>query len=476
MKMNTISSLSALAACAALTFTFTFNAAACGGYGTISLDVLARQAVSTNQEVSAAAISRLRARGQAGLDALLRVHEQQIVQATQPHPFRVASHTNDDWARIKAALEAVAQQRDCEVSKLFWFTDLEQAKAESAATGKPILSLRLLGMLNEEYSCANSRFFRTTLYANTAVSAYLHDHFVLHWKSVRPVPRITVDFGDGRKIERTVTGNSIHYVLDSSGRVVDALPGLYGAQAFLTGLKKAETMARSSAPFENSRRDPVLREYHQLNDQLIQAAWRRDLQLVQNGLPPATLPSLSVPVSLAKNAAVAPSAERAGAVTASKSGIERPLLKSARPGAALEPEELKADINDGVWMRIAALHAQDATLDDGSRALIRSKSPSAIQASRAAMGKTKVEDPLIRSLRNLERSISEDTIKNEYLLHSKIHQWLAQETSPDLDRFNARVYSELFLTPDSDPWLGLVPPDVYSALDNDGLVLSQNRK
>jgi hypothetical protein len=174
---------------------------------------------------------------------------------------------------------------------------------------------------------------------------------------------------------------------------------------------------------------------------------------------------------------MAPSAERAGYVAVSKNGIERPLLKSARPGAALQQEELKADnINDGVWMRIAALHAQDAALDERSRGLIRSKSPTAAQASLLAVDKAKVEDPLIRSLRNLERSISEDTIKNEYLLHSKIHQWLAQETSPDLDRFNARVYSELFLTPDSDPWLGLVPPDVYSALDNDGLVLSQNRK
>ena len=33
-----------------------------------------------------------------------------------------------------------------------------------------------------------------------------------------------------------------------------------------------------------------------------------------------------------------------------------------------------------------------------------------------------------------------------------------------------RVYSELFLTPKSDPWLGLVPPGVYSGIENDGIV------
>lgn len=32
------------------------------------------------------------------------------------------------------------------------------------------------------------------------------------------------------------------------------------------------------------------------------------------------------------------------------------------------------------------------------------------------------------------------------------------------------VYAELFLTPKSDPWLGLKPSDAYSALDHDGVV------
>ena len=82
--------------------------------------------------------------------------------------------------------------------------DLDAFDQLMRANEKQVLgtALRLLGNLDEEYSCANSRFFRTTLYANAEVSRYLHDHFILHWKSVRPVPRITVDFGDGRKIER----------------------------------------------------------------------------------------------------------------------------------------------------------------------------------------------------------------------------------------------------------------------------------
>jgi hypothetical protein len=34
---------------------------------------------------------------------------------------------------------------------------------------------------------------------------------------------------------------------------------------------------------------------------------------------------------------------------------------------------------------------------------------------------------------------------------------------------NERVYAQLFLTPGSDPWLGLLSPDVYTALEGGGI-------
>lgn len=38
----------------------------------------------------------------------------------------------------------------------------------------------------------------------------------------------------------------------------------------------------------------------------------------------------------------------------------------------------------------------------------------------------------------------------------------------EVNALNEWVYATLFLTPSSDPWLGLAPRDVYTALDNDG--------
>ena len=74
----------------------------------------------------------------------------------------------------------------------------------------------MLGRLDEDLSCANSRFFRTTLYANTeVVASSCATTSSSTGRASAPVPRVTIDFGDGRKIERTTTGNSAHYVLDA---------------------------------------------------------------------------------------------------------------------------------------------------------------------------------------------------------------------------------------------------------------------
>jgi hypothetical protein len=97
------------------------------------------------------------------------------------------------------------------------------------------------------------------------------------------------------------------------------------------------------------------------------------------------------------------------------------------------------------------------------------KLPDAARAGALAVGKRDVESPIVRIVRNFERSIAEDTVRNEYTFHRQIHQWLAMgQDRSAVEALNERVYAELFLTPSTDPWLGLLPPDTYTALENDG--------
>ena len=102
---------------------------------------------------------------------------------------------------------------------------------------------------------------------------------------------------------------------------------------------------------------------------------------------------------------------------------------------------------------------------------MREQKPLAAAAGRLAITKMRVEDPMLRLFATFETSIALDTVKNEYQFHRKIHSWLAAaEYRPDVEALNERVYAALFLTPSSDPWLGLAPPNVYTALPNGGVV------
>lgn len=138
------------------------------------------------------------------------------------------------------------------IAQLDWHTDIHAAVRDAQRSERPILSLRLLGRLDEEFSCANSRFFRTLLYPEPRVREAM-SAFVLHWQSLRPVPKVTIDFGDGRTLVRTITGNSLHAVLRSDGTPVDAILGLLSLDAFIAALGRTLPMTKANDVAELAR-------------------------------------------------------------------------------------------------------------------------------------------------------------------------------------------------------------------------------
>jgi hypothetical protein len=327
----------------------------------------------------------------------------------------------------------------------------------------------MLGKLTDEYSCANSRFFRSTLYANEEISRQLRENFILHWESVRPVPVITIDFGDGRVLKRTVTGNSAHYMLTPDGQPVDLLPGLYGPAAFQEWLSEAGDLSRACGELPIEERAAWLAEYHAQRLAAVEEAYQADL--AQLGYVSA-YDDLDPQIDSADSTVggEGPDALAAGELARGKGEIEMPLLAEVLP---LRLGELTANaeaLSDDTWQAIAALHSGEAEIDDASRRLITAENPTAWQAARIAFFKSKVEDPILAMLENLENSIAIDTVRNEYLLHAQVHRWFVEGSTPaELATFTERVYAELFLTPSSDPWLGLAPADTYTALQDGGL-------
>ena len=392
----------------------------------------------------------IRRNGPGGLAMLMT----QYADAIQQHRDGAAVA---NWASISAELDAVAAQRDAWASGLYWYTDLDQAKAAAQREGRPIVSLRLLGRLDAELSCANSRFFRTTLYPAAEVSKRMRENFILHWSSERPAPVVTIDYGDGRKLQRTVTGNSAHYMMTGDGTVVDVLPGLYGAKPFAAWLDDAGGFARRASDLSPSDRPTSIRAYHIAKRADVAARWaadqrKLDVRSADRSTKGATLQDrwMGSPTDVkagGKRPARPVPAARAGKLAISKSFVEAPVVQLV---GAPDP----ADADDAMWSAVAGLHAADATLAPAAIALIRSKRP--------AGGVENV-------LPSLLRAIAMDTVRNEYTLHQQVHGWFADGALPtEFEALNQRVYAELFLTPRSDPWLGLAPTNVWSALDDDG--------
>jgi hypothetical protein len=415
-------------------------------------EALALKAVSENRPDAARAISELRAMGPAGLQALFQVHAREINEQVE-NPLLAPT---SEWQRLSAALDAVSQQKDSYLSGLYWYTDFDQAKAAARTSGKPILSLRLLGKLREEYSCANSRFFRTILYSNAEVSKMLRDKFVLHWESVRPAPRVTIDFGDGRKLERTLTGNSIHYVLDSKGSPIDALPGLYGPAAFMRSLVQMEKIAKhwGEQPPADGSRQPFW-AYHPDRLRQLTVDWLADTEKIGGKAPQGFVVTRSDDGT--------PQALEIAELAITKMISEANLLRRMTAGS----EALGTITDEAAWNKIALLHMADAQLDARSIGLIQRQTQKALQSGSGT------DKTLASLVQKLQMNIALDTVRNEYLMHTKLYAWLVADKNRfdrvDLEALNKRVYAELFLTPASDPWLGLFSPDTYVALDGGGL-------
>lgn len=411
------------------------------------VDTLMELAVSSDTTVSDPAIRELRARGPAAFARML----DRFASDIETH---LESLTPDSkWARVSRALDLVGGQRDCASSRLYWYTDLDAARADAETTGRPILSLRLLGRLDQELSCANSRFFRTALYSNAEISAYLREHYVLHWSSERPAPTITIDFGDGRTLVRTITGNSIHYVLDPQGRIVDAIPGLYGPGAFIAELRRAEAQAERVAGLPDS-------EWKAAETSYLSAWLAINANAFRSAVSALNLPATAdASESRTEDTRMPPrepnqhpTAAAASSLAITKSLVEVPMLEAM--GTEMDPRGYAW--SDPVWSRLSGRAAATSRLDGASIAAVR---------RHLAHGAS-----LDRVVSSFQRAMALDTVRNEFLIRPRIIRHLVVSGLGErLEDVNDWVYAAAFETPKDDPWIGLMQLDTYTGLERGGV-------
>jgi hypothetical protein len=389
-----------------------------------AMEAAAKHLDEQDAAASTPTVAALRARGPEGLDVALELYDRLAQQAAQleeqiirletaggklahgkgtksaPVVTRMAD-AQRELATVRSQLENwrdsidhIGGQRTCTVSRLYWYTDIDEAKAEARRTGRPILSLRMLGKLTEEFSCANSRFFRTALYSNQELSRYLRDHYVLHWESVRPVPRVTIDFGDGRKLERTLTGNSAHFVFTGDGQPLDVLPGLYSPKAFGVWLKRMHKFHREYAVTAAHERGVKLADFHRQRRALVYQHWAADIRRLGESQTALVSSRIDRAIeSAAKSQENTPLAVAASRLAVAKTAAEAPLLRLAHFAGPW----IDAGMDQDLWRKIANLHRDGVKLDEASVSVVRGEFPNAAAAGELAFTKSRQEDPVLRA-------------------------------------------------------------------------------
>jgi hypothetical protein len=186
---------------------------------------------------------------------------------------------------------------------------------------------------------------------------------------------------------------------------------------------------------------------------------------------------------------IAQALARAQQATVSKMAIEVPDLRAigaVRPGEVPDEAAAWSAIGQAAWNigapgPDAAANPGPATpagrrgrpapepvppamvLDAPSRALVarlHDAGPASLRATPAE---------LARVIARLEQHIVADTALAEFTLRQQIHRRIAERGETSFETLNAWIYDEVFTTPASDPWLGLLPRTDFTGLPGDGV-------
>ena len=264
------------------------------------------------------------------------------------------------------------------------------------------------------------------------LAAWMSDTFECAWESVRDVPRVSFDFGEGRVVRRTLHGNVVTWVCDADGRALDAMGGLYEPGPYRARLeqaalfasylaKRTDAVARAAAFHEYHARQaertaaggaplvvgpaPVIAYAKELTERptelaIVDPDAARRIRAGEKG-------AIEIPVERVLGASPQPAARNSFAAAVSKLGIERPVERVVAPQVVL-----------------------DVPRPSGQ----------------------KLVAPGVRADKGL---LAQDTALGETRFRPMIHAVLAATGSVPYAGLTKRVYRDVLRVDLDDPWLGL---------------------
>jgi hypothetical protein len=250
------------------------------------------------------------------------------------------------------------------------------------------------------------------LFSNDQLVKFIHESFEPVWESVRPVPTLTLDFGNGKTITRTLHGNIASYVCTAEGQVLDILPGMYSTEAYLNQLNQMWLLHAYLLKKEPAEREKALREYHQTQ---------------ADALAKNILPGQFIEMDMSKLRIERSAKKIMVRFLPPKSAPSAPITTPSNPAPTTNKTE-KADAGKGVIERPAKKVLATSNASDSSS-----------NADDVAQW----------------QELGEDTLINEHSRRLQIHHQLAKIGSPQPAAITKWLYAEVLHADLDDPYLGL---------------------
>ncbi|MFL5242497.1 MAG: hypothetical protein ACJ8FY_10350 [Gemmataceae bacterium] len=107
------------------------------------------------------------------------------------------------------------------------------------------------------------------LFSKEDVAQAINTLFEPAWESVRAVPIVKIDFGNGKVVTRTLNGNIATYVCTPEGEVLDIMAGIYTPAQYLANLREFNLLARYVDQQGKDKRGESLKSYHEVQEKAL---------------------------------------------------------------------------------------------------------------------------------------------------------------------------------------------------------------
>lgn len=287
------------------------------------------------------------------------------------------------------------------------------------------------------------------LFSHRDLAEWMGATFECAWESVRDVPKVTVDFGGGNVVRRTLHGNVVTWVTDADGRAIEALGGLYEPAAYRARLEQAAMFAALLREQEtDAARDAAFADWHGRQAERLAAG--AAALVVERTIDPAYALAKFRVEDMFKHVIAEPRPPQVPETSILRiAGV--PEMRSASKLRAEGPTEraLAGDNGDGGAKPEKAIADVGAakTLAEGSAGVLR-----APLLDRPRPTGEILEAPGVRADRGL---LAQDTAAGETIHRPAIHALLARSGRVPYATLSRAVYRDVLHLDLDDPWLGL---------------------